>query len=433
MRARGQRCLILTVAVVVIVFLASVVVTSDVGYAKGTPRSSDSSSSRGAGDSRERGSAPERSAPSASSSERASSPDRSSPPPAPTRSEPSREVRESRESGPPPERSAPPVNSRERDSSSNRSSPPPPSSRSETGNTPRSVSPPISSSRTAPPALETRSPAVPTVTLRSPETREPRNTDTRGVVRREYEDIGRIWKERQERRETASRHTYHYRQPDSRVYINYFPATYRYYWYDYIPGRVYPSIYCHYYGLFPPYVEGVRVVYVSRNLYIRYTYTDLPMTILDISYWDRYDRDYYYLSAYQHRSLAYALRDVERAWETGDVRDLMQYVKRNSKIDVFIDDDYTYTVDWQDYYDMTADAMKAIRTHSFKFYNVRQRNDRKVVAYGKHVYRDDDFRLDRDRYSRDEIESTVYVSYTFERSGDNWYITEVGSSRRPLH
>ncbi len=65
--------------------------------------------------------------------------------------------------------------------------------------------------------------------------------------------------------------------------------------------------------------------------------------------------------------------------------------------------------------------MEVIRTKHFEFDRVRKRETGEYVAYGKHTYYDEDVHL-----------KTVYVSYTLERSGNEWYIVEVGCSPDPI-
>lgn len=107
----------------------------------------------------------------------------------------------------------------------------------------------------------------------------------------------------------------------------------------------------------------------------------------------------------------------------------MRHVRPASTIDVLLKGEYAYSVDRLDYCDMTLDAMKAIKTTSFKFYRIRKRCDYEVVAYGKHIYYDDyDFNCDSHSYYDRSPQKTVYVFYTLRRCGSDWYITEVGTS-----
>jgi len=262
----------------------------------------------------------------------------------------------------------------------------------------------------------------------------PISAEPRGLYRKDYEDIGRIWKERQERRDTSSHGWYgEYRPQDNHAQIKVvyrFPGTYRYYCYDYRPGFAHPSIYCYYSGLFPPYIQACRTISITPRRHVFHLYVDLPLVIIEPGYWDGKCGYYsYYPCDSQYRSLSTALRDIQRAWELGDVNLLMRHVRRESTIDVFLRGEYAYSVDWPDYRDMTLDAMSAIRTTSFTYYRIRRPSDCEAVAYGKHVYFDDrDSRLGGYPYFGSGAMKTVYVDYTLQRYGSDWFITEVGVS-----
>lgn len=240
-----------------------------------------------------------------------------------------------------------------------------------------------------------------------------------GVYRKEYADLGQMWKDRRERRDTRSDRldrSYDGRDHNGsgvHVNINVFPGSYHYYAYDYDPYQCYPSVYCYYYGLFPPYIRSQRIVYNHRPQ-VMYNYIDVPMS--------------------RYRYLSESLNDIKRGWERGDPDLLMEHVRRGDKIDIFLKDDYAYTLDWQDFSEMTDDAMSHIQTESFDFYKVRQRSSDVAVAYGAHTYYDyDSYDSNRGEFLKDNKSSsrgrnTVYVRYTLERHGDTWYITEAGSS-----
>ncbi len=264
---------------------------------------------------------------------------------------------------------------------------------------------------------------------------EVRASESRGSYRKDYADIGRIWRERQERRDTKTRQwRQNYKKHDDHdvhVNINYFfPCRYRYYVYDYVPGYCYPSLYCYYYGLFPPYIPSYRIIYLHRTRIAPHLYIDLPITIIhrDYTYYDYYDS--YYSPEWRYRSLASVLRDIERAWNCGDVHLLMEHVRSSSQIHVSLKGEYAYSVDREDYHEMTLDAMSNIRTVGFDFYRVRHRDNYEAVAYGKHTYYDEAYDSDDDSYG---TRKTVYVSYTLERHGSDWYITEVGMSPVKLY
>lgn len=277
--------------------------------------------------------------------------------------------------------------------------------------------------------------SVPVVRSESPSVnsnqREVNPGSQKGLYRKDYEDIGKIWQERQEHRSKTSDDSRDnnktHSNSDTHINVNiFYPGKYNYYRYDYTPGYSYPSVYCFYYGYFPPYIQSHRVIYIYHNPGIHYTYIDLPPIIISEPWY----RDDYYLRDGSNYQLSSALQGIRRAWERNDVDLLMQYVGRNSQVDIYLKDEYAYSVNKQDYYDMTRDAMSSVKTASFSFYRVRQRNSRESVAYGKHVYYDDfdssdDFYY---YYKQPNHKITVYVSYTLERNGNDWYITEVGCS-----
>lgn len=246
--------------------------------------------------------------------------------------------------------------------------------------------------------------------------------------RKDYAEIGDIYKSRQEKRNPDSRRDSDFRRHDDRrdgfYYDRYYdrnwsvsiyrsPFRYRYYSYDYRPTYCYPSPYCYYYDYYPPYITCDRVIVVAR-IGIPRIYVEVPVFI--------YQRDYdYYLSNRADKELWAVCRDIQRGWERSDPQMLMDHVRRNSTIEVYLKSEYTYSVDWLDYYDMTRDAMSVIKTRSFNFDKVTRRDGGLYVAHGTHTYVDE--------YG---LQKTVFIVYTFERSGDEWYITAVGSSTMPI-
>lgn len=254
-----------------------------------------------------------------------------------------------------------------------------------------------------------------------------------GTYRKDFADFSKMWQARREQR-TAWHNTYNdHNHGGTHININIFPgACYNYYAYDYDPWNCYPSVYGYYYGLFPPYIHSRRVV-VYYYPVVTYTYVEIPLTVIyrDNEY---HDHGNYYLANYGYQSVGSALQDIERAWNRNDPELLFNHVRHGSKIDVFLSGDYAYTIDSQDYHDMTVDALAHIRTTRFEFYRVRQRADGEVVAYGKHTYYDyDAYGESDDALARsNHSTTTTYISYTLERWDGEWYITEVGSSPNKL-
>jgi len=249
-----------------------------------------------------------------------------------------------------------------------------------------------------------------------------------GIYRKEHAELADLWKTRREYREEHSGSRDRGHGSNVHININIFPGSYRYYAYDYDPWYCYPSVYCYYYGWYPPYIRNQRVFWIYHDVGIVYTYVEIPITLIYREYPTYSGYDSYYLTGWKYRTLSSALKDIERAWERSDVNLLMKHVRPDSKIDVFLKGEYTYSLERQDYSDMTSDAMSNVRTEDFQIYRTRERDRYSVVAYGKHTYYDYEYTEDSSNLPSQTRRNTVYVTYTLERSGDEWYITEVGSS-----
>lgn len=235
--------------------------------------------------------------------------------------------------------------------------------------------------------------------------------------RHRYELVGDSWRERNEHRKDLTEWQKH--DSRSRWFFDPFfhsfihrPIHYSHYSYVYEYRHTYPSIYCLYYNYLPPYISGVRIYYEPRPFFV-FTVIDIPL----------YTTNYtgYYLDNRYDQQLTYTLRDIRRAWEANASALLLDHVRYGYRISVYLDGDYAYSIDPVDYAEMTRDAMDLLRTRNFEFYRVVQRSTGEVVAYGRHIYLDEDSR-----------EHDVYVSYTLERYGRDWYISEVGSSENRL-
>ncbi len=235
------------------------------------------------------------------------------------------------------------------------------------------------------------------------------NTPERGAYRKDYANIGQSWNNRWEQKDRNwNAHWNNWRtHRDSASVKAWFPS-FRFgaYSFDYVPEHSRPSIYCFYYDYFPPYIFDDRVFY-RTGVVDNQRIVDFPLYA---------NADTYYL-ADSHSRVENALRNIQRAWEDRDVDAFFRGVAPNAQIGVFIKNEYVYSVDRSDYYDMTRDAMDTIKTRSFDFYLARQRGNDTVWAYARHTYLDRDGNLE-----------TVYVSYTLQRISGSWYIIETGCS-----
>jgi len=170
----------------------------------------------------------------------------------------------------------------------------------------------------------------------------------------------------------------------------------------YDPSFCRKSIYF-FYGCLP-YVEVVRV---HVGPYVTVSYVGMPIVI----------RDGYYLTRSMTSQLDDTLSDIRNAWLNGRCDLIAKHVRSDCRIAVFLDGRYDYSIDPDDYIEMTADALGEIDTVGFAWESVKRRVDGAYTAFGRHVYRD-----------TGGITKTVYVSYTLRRIGSEYYIEEVGSS-----
>lgn len=187
------------------------------------------------------------------------------------------------------------------------------------------------------------------------------------------------------------------------------PCRYGYWVFDYIPAFSTRSVY-YYYGYFP-YIPVTRVIIIRRPAV---TVIEVPVVIHQSSYYDDY-----YLDSPRSGSIERALSDIRSAWLYGEPERLLRHVRNDTRVDVLMDGDYSYSLSDDDYRDMTRDAVSNTRTVEFYFDSVRRRGDDRIVADGRHVF-----------YSRQGDRKTIYITYQLERIGGEWIITEVGSSIR---
>ena len=167
------------------------------------------------------------------------------------------------------------------------------------------------------------------------------------------------------------------------------------------------SVYFHY-G-FLPYVQVARV---HIGPYVTLSYYSTPVVI----------REGYYLDRRTTSELDYALSDIRDAWLNGRSDLIADHVRNGRQIAVLLDGRYDYSIEPDDYVQMTTDAIDQMQTVSFTWESVRQRTDGAFTAFAKHTYRDSDGTV-----------KTIYVSYTLRSIGGSYIIEEVGSSISPLN
>ena len=138
-----------------------------------------------------------------------------------------------------------------------------------------------------------------------------------------------------------------------------------------------------------------------------YTYSEVPA----------YSTGGYYLSQGAYSGLNAALEDIRNAFLTGQPNLLLQHVDPNSQIQIYLDNNYAYSLPGADYQKMLTDAVSNVKTSSLTFTNVQQRSDGAYTATGTHTF--------TDVYG---VQKTVEVEFTLAQSGGRWIIVAAGSS-----
>lgn len=87
------------------------------------------------------------------------------------------------------------------------------------------------------------------------------------------------------------------------------------------------------------------------------------------------------------RRLRAALNDLSRCWENGDLVSFGRRLTPDMSVAVFQNERFLYSLRSADLYALTADTVNGTDTLSFRFTDIRERNDGLVSAYATHVYR----------------------------------------------
>lgn len=172
-----------------------------------------------------------------------------------------------------------------------------------------------------------------------------------------------------------------------------------YYCGPYRPGFYYSPYWC-YDGWFPGYLWPERVIYIERRVYLRDVVTDTY--------------DYYGVTS----SLTETLEDIRSAWLRGEGGRLLRHIGDGLPVRVYRDARYEYSVEPEDFRDMSKDAISRVETESFEWTKIQRRASDEVHVVAKHVFRDPD----GDR-------RVVKLSYTLEKAAGFWWITETGTDR----
>jgi len=199
-----------------------------------------------------------------------------------------------------------------------------------------------------------------------------------------------------------------YFPPVNDQYRRHYPrgVAYGFYLRVYEPYRACPSVYV-FYPTMPAYISTERIVVVERPVFI-----EVPV----FTY-----RESYYLERNLPSRLDVTIGDIQRAWRYNSPDLIRRHLRFAMYVAVYQRGKYAYSILAADFFTMTLDAMRNTRTVRFAFDEIRKRTNDAYVLYGQHVYEDEDGQV-----------RTTYISYTLERIGSEWIITEVGSSPEPI-
>lgn len=185
----------------------------------------------------------------------------------------------------------------------------------------------------------------------------------------------------------------------------------------------YWSPYSFYYDVCPPYIYRQHTYYLPPSV----VYIEVPVYVRsEARGWDDEALDDYYLNrrGYDYnaddvndRGLNQAVDDIEDTFREGRIESLVYLTDPKIRIAVYRSGKYQYSLDSNDYLDLTRDALRVTDTVSYKLDRIRRKGSGTYVASGKHVYRD-----------RDGKQRTVYVSFAMEKIDNRWTITQVGTA-----
>jgi hypothetical protein len=115
--------------------------------------------------------------------------------------------------------------------------------------------------------------------------------------------------------------------------------------------------------------------------------------------------------------LANAVDELREAFGRGNIDALVALTDPKTRIAIFEKGKYQYSLDANDFVDMSRDAIQSTQTIAFDLTMIHERAAGVYVVSGEHVYRDPNGRSRK-----------VYVSYVLEDLRGVWTLTQVGTA-----
>ncbi len=192
---------------------------------------------------------------------------------------------------------------------------------------------------------------------------------------------------------------------------------YRWYVSDPWSYRCYFSPY-YWYVSIPAYVRYDRVIIITPRIIV------LTGSYLDWRYYgmgathNTYYGGYGYSYGSAGRPIDRALSNLTDAFRYEDPSLLGNFLTSDSQVNIYIDENYAYTLNGADYYDMTADLIQNVYTTNYQIERVRQARSGEYVVLARHDFVDPN-----------NSHQTVWMTFTLQEYRGHFYIIEAGTSR----
>lgn len=174
-----------------------------------------------------------------------------------------------------------------------------------------------------------------------------------------------------------------------------------YYCGPYISGYYQSPFWC--YGNWAPvYICPERVVYVEKRVYLH----------------DVVDDDYDLYSTAPQTSMRDTMEDIKAAWLDGDGGRLLEHVNQAIPVRIYQKGEYKYSLEPDDFRDVTKDALNRVQTKDFEWTNVEKTSAEEVHLEAKHTLTDPDGE-----------KHVIRLTYTLEKARGSWWITETGTEK----
>jgi hypothetical protein len=193
---------------------------------------------------------------------------------------------------------------------------------------------------------------------------------------------------------------------------------YPYYFPTYNPATVVISPFGFYFGVCAPFISRSHC-FINPPAAV---YIDIPIFAGDTcqGYAPISPEDNYLdLDSLRDREpgLANAVDELREAFGHGNIDALVALTDPKTRIAIFERGKYQYSLDPNDFVDMSRDAIQSTQTIAFDLTMIHERAAGVYVVSGEHVYRDPNGRSRK-----------VYVSYVLEDLGGVWTLTQVGTA-----